>query len=193
MPSAIINVTERLWSAMMRSRHKSAASSLPYSTPAKRLAHADQAAKHVGVVVVRDALHDGRHALKAHAGIDVLGLKRGQRAIFLAVVLGEHAVPVLQEAVAIAARLAVGTAATHLGALIEVDFGARAARAGRPGAPEVIILAQTGDVVFGHAERLQISMVSSSFSNTVKYSLSFGRPSTSVENSKAHAHISRLK
>jgi len=39
----------------------------------------------------------------------------------------------------------------------------------------------------------QISMVSSSFSNTVKYSLSFGRPSTSVENSKAHAHISRLK
>ena len=53
------------------------------------LAHADQTAKHVGVVVVRNALHDGRHALKAHASIDVLGLKRGQRAIFLAVVLGE--------------------------------------------------------------------------------------------------------
>ena len=30
MPSAIMNVTERLWSAMMR-RHRSAASSLPYS------------------------------------------------------------------------------------------------------------------------------------------------------------------
>ena len=59
------------------------------------LAHADQAAKHVGVVVVRDALHDGGHALKAHAGIDVLGLKRCQRAVLLAVVLGEHAVPVL--------------------------------------------------------------------------------------------------
>ena len=86
------------------------------------LAHTDQAAKHVGVVVVRDALHDGRHALKAHAGIDVLGLKRGQHAIFLAVVLGEHAVPVLQEAVAIAARLAVGAAAADLLAHVKVDL-----------------------------------------------------------------------
>ena len=118
------------------------------------LAHADQAAQHVGIVVVRDALHDGGHALKAHAGVDVLGLKRGQRTVLLAVVLGEHAVPILKEAIAIATRLAVGIAATYLGALIEVDLGARAARAGRSGAPEVVILAQTGDMVFGHAERL---------------------------------------
>ena len=39
----------------------------------------------------------------------------------------------------------------------------------------------------------QISIVSSSSSNTVKYSRSAGSPSTSVENSYAHAHISSLK
>ena len=118
------------------------------------LAHADEAAEHVGVVVVGNALHDGGDALEAHAGVDVLGEQRCERAVFLAVELGEHAVPELEVAVAIAAGLAVGAAAADFGTLVEVDLGAGTAGAGGAGAPEVIVLAEARDVVLGNAERL---------------------------------------
>ncbi len=121
---------------------------------AQGFAHGHQAAQHVRVVVVGNALHDGRDALKAHAGIDVLGLQRRQRAVFLTVVLSEHAIPVLKITVAVAAGLAVGAAAANLGALVEVDLGARAARAGGAGAPEVVFLAQLGDMALGNAQAL---------------------------------------
>ena len=120
----------------------------------KALAHSNQAAQHVGVVVVRDALHNGRNALQAHTGIDVLRRQRGKRAVFLAVELGEHAVPVFKEAIAIATRRAVGAAATDFGALVKVNLGARAARAGGAGAPEVVVFAQARDMAVFDAEVL---------------------------------------
>ena len=120
----------------------------------KALAHSNQAAQHVGVIVVRDALHNGCNALQTHAGIDVFRGKRRQRAIFLAVELSEHAVPVLKEAVAIATRGAVGAAAANLRTLIEVDLGARAARAGGASAPEVVIFAQARNMAVFDAEVL---------------------------------------
>ena len=118
------------------------------------LAHGNQAAQHVSLVVGLDALHDGSRALEAEAGVDVLGGQRRERAVFLAVELGEHAVPILEETVAITTRSTVRLAAAELGTLVVVKLGARTARAGRAGAPEVVVLAQTRDVVFGDAERL---------------------------------------
>ena len=71
----------------------------------------------------------------------------------MAIELREHEVPELQEAIAVAAGGTIGLAAAHLFALIEIDLGAGAARAGRSGRPEIIVLAQTGDVIFRHAKR----------------------------------------
>ena len=110
------------------------------------LAHADEAAQDVCVEVGGHALQDGGGALQAHAGVDVLLLKRHQGAVLLAVVLGEDAVPVLQEAVAVAAGGAVGVAAADFLALVVVELGAGAAGAGGAGAPEVVVFAQAGDM-----------------------------------------------
>ena len=118
------------------------------------LPHGHEAPEHVGLIVVGDALHDGGDALQAHARVDVLLGQGLQGAILLAIELGEHAVPVLQEPVAVAAGLAVGTAAAHLGALVEVQLRAGTAGAGGAGAPEVVVLPQTGDVALGHAQAL---------------------------------------
>ena len=74
-------------------------------------------------------------------------------AVLLAVVLGEHEVPELKEAVAVAAGLAVGATATDLLAHVKVDLGARTAGAGGASGPEVVVLAQAGDVVLGNAQR----------------------------------------
>lgn len=120
----------------------------------KALAHGNQAAQHVGVVVVRDALHNGHDALQAHAGVNVLRRQRSKRAVFLAIELSEHAVPVLEEAIAIATRRAVGAAATDFGALVKVNLRARAARAGGAGAPEVVIFTQARDMAVFNAEAL---------------------------------------
>ena len=103
------------------------------------LAHSHQAAQDVGVEVGLYALHDGRDALQAHTGVDVFLLQRVHRAVFVAVELGKHEVPVLEEAVAVAARLAIGAAAAHLRALVVVHLGARAARAGGTCNPEVVV------------------------------------------------------
>ncbi len=74
-------------------------------------------------------------------------------AVLLTVVLGKDEVPELKEAVAVAARLAVGAAAADLLAHVKVDFGARTAGAGGASGPEVVVLAQAGDVVLGNAQR----------------------------------------
>ena len=73
-------------------------------------------------------------------------------AVLLTVVLSEHEVPELKEAVAVAARLAVGTAAADLLAHVKVDLGARTTGAGGASGPEVVVLAQTGDVILGNAQ-----------------------------------------
>ena len=61
-----------------------------------------------------------------------------RRAVGAAVVLHEDEVPVLEEAVARAAGRAVRAVAAVLDAAVEVQLGAGAARARRPGGPEVV-------------------------------------------------------
>ena len=117
------------------------------------LADTHETAQHVGFVVGLNALQNGRGALEAQARVDVLRGKRGQRAVFLPVVLGEHAVPVLQEPVAVASGRAHRTAAAELGALVVVQLGARATRTRGTRAPEVVVFTQAADMALGNAER----------------------------------------
>ena len=117
------------------------------------LAQLDEMLHQIAVVISGLVLHDGGHALQAHARIEVTVRQLRHGAVLLAVVLGKHEVPELQEAVAVAAGLAVGAAAADLLAHVKVDLGAGAAGAGRAGGPEVVVLAQAGDVVLGNAQR----------------------------------------
>ena len=117
------------------------------------LAQLDEVLHQIAVVVGGLVLHDGGHALQAHARIEVAVRQLRHGAVLLAVVLGKHEVPELKEAVAVAAGLAVGAAATDLLAHVKVDLGAGTAGAGGAGGPEVVVLAQAGDVVLGNAQR----------------------------------------
>ena len=117
------------------------------------LAQLDEMLHQIAVVIGGLVLHDSGHALQAHARIEVAVRQLRHGAVLLAVVLGKHEVPELKEAVAVAAGLAVGAAATDLLAHVKVDLGARTAGAGGAGGPEVVVLAQAGDVVLGNAQR----------------------------------------
>ena len=116
------------------------------------LAQLDEALHDVTVEEGALVLHDGGHALEAHAGIEVAVGQLGHGAVLLAIELREHEVPELQEAIAIAAGGAVGAAAADLLAEVEVNLGAGAAGTGGAGSPEVVVLAEAGDVVLGNAE-----------------------------------------
>ena len=117
------------------------------------LAQLDEVLHQIAVVVGGLVLHDGGHALQAHARIEVAVRQLRHGAVLLAVVLGKHEVPELQEAVAVAAGLAVGATAADLLAHVKVDLGARTAGAGGASGPEVVVLAQARDVVLGNAQR----------------------------------------
>ena len=100
---------------------------------------------------VVDALHDAGKPFEPHAGIDVFMRKLGVVAVTVVIELGEHVVPDLHIAVAVAAGTAVGTAAAVFFAAVEVDFGAGAAGA-LSVLPEVVLLAEAHDVVLAHAD-----------------------------------------
>ena len=112
----------------------------------------DEALHNVAIEEGALMLHDGSHALQAHAGIQIAMGQLGHGAVLLAVELGKDQVPELEETVAIAAGGAIRATAANLFTQIEIDLGARAARAGGSGCPEVVVLAQTGDVVGGNAK-----------------------------------------
>ena len=81
-------------------------------------------------------------------------LGRGQRLerpVVEHVVLHEHEVPELDEAVAVAVGPAVGPAAAELGAAVVVELGARPARPDRAGLPEVVA-AEPQDPLRRHAD-----------------------------------------
>ena len=116
------------------------------------LTELDEVLHQIAVVVGGLMLHDGGHALQAHTRIEVAMRQLRHGAVLLAVVLGKDEVPELQEAVAVAARLAVGAAAADLLAHIKVDLRARTAGAGGASGPEVVVLAQARDVILGNAQ-----------------------------------------
>ena len=109
-------------------------------------------AKDVGLEVRRDALEDRGDALESHTGVDARLGQRVQGAVFGAVVLHEHEVPVLQIAVAVAADGAVRAVAPEFGTLVVVELGARPARTGRPRRPEVVLGAHAHDALLREAD-----------------------------------------
>ena len=93
------------------------------------------------------ALNDGGDALEAHAGIDMLGGQRRETCRRVRVELDEDQVPDLD---------ALGTAFVHERAFgvalrreVDVDFGARTARAGFAHHPEIVFFVAVDDVDFG--------------------------------------------
>ena len=94
-------------------------------------------------------LHDSCNTLKTHAGIDVTMRKLRQRAIFLTVKLSENKVPELKVAVTIISR----RFSLKLRALIKVNLRARTTRTSWTSCPEVVLLTQTGNVIFCYAKR----------------------------------------
>ena len=83
-------------------------------------------------------LNDGGHALEAHAGIHMFGGQWREGAVFVGVVLNENEVPNFYALAAVGVyKAAFGIA---LGSEVNVQFAARAARAGVAHHPEVILL-----------------------------------------------------
>ena len=122
--------------------------------PCQALPYRDEAAQDICLVVGLHALHDGGDALQAHARVDVLLRQLLQGAVFLAVILGKNAVPVLQEAIAITAGGAIRATATEFRTLVIVELRARPTGTGGSSAPKVIIFAQLGDMAFWHSQGL---------------------------------------
>jgi hypothetical protein len=106
----------------------------------------------IGLEDRRHALLDEGHAVEAQARVDVLGRQRGERADRILVVLHEDEVPVLQEALVVAAGKIVLLA--PLDAAVEVQLAARPARPGRARRPEVLRARQLDDPAARDADRL---------------------------------------
>ena len=112
----------------------------------------DQRHEEVVVEDVGDALGDHGDALDAHARVDAGLGQRRERTLLVHLVLHEHKVPVLEEAIAVAARGAVGVVAAHLGAEVVVELGAGPARPGGPGgSPEVVLAPEPDDALVAEA------------------------------------------
>ena len=105
--------------------------------------------EHVGVVVRRLALHHTHQALEAHAGIDDFVGQSLERTVGLAVVLHEDEVPNLDnEGVVFVHQLCTGHGGfLGIGAVVDVDFRARAAGTCVAHLPEVVVLVAVDDVV----------------------------------------------
>ncbi len=104
----------------------------------------DQRFEEIDVVIVVDALQDGRNPLQTHAGINGGLGEIFARAIGLLVELHENEVPDFDEPVAILIR-AAGRASGNAFAMIIEDFGTRAARTGVTHGPEIVRCADPDD------------------------------------------------
>ncbi len=120
--------------------------------PAGELARLVDERKHqVGLPQRVDALQHGEDTLESGPGVDRRVGQRRQRARVVAVVLHEHEVPELEEAVALGVDggTAVGS---ELRPAIEVDLAAWSARPGLAGLPEVVGVAHPLDPLQRHAD-----------------------------------------
>ena len=124
---------------------------LAVGAPGQLLAQRDQRQELVGLEDRLRALLDQRHAVEPEAGVDVLLRQRGQLPRGVQIELHEDEVPVLQEALVVAAGQVVGLA--PLQPAIEVELRAGAARAGRTRLPEVLRARARHDPLVRHADR----------------------------------------
>ena len=110
-------------------------------------------AEEIGLEHGAHALHQRRHALEPHARVD----RRTRQGQTLSgrdlLILHEHEVPELDEAVAVLIG-ASGRAAGEFLALIVEDFRTGAARAGLAHAPEIVVRRDADDLVVGESRDL---------------------------------------
>ncbi len=131
------NVVAREWSARIRSARSSSV------RLGELAAERHQRRELVGLEDRRRVLLDERHAVEAEPGVDVLRRQRREPVHRVLVVLHEHEVPVLEEALGVVAGAVV--LAAPLGTAVEVELAARPAGAGRAGLPEVVLAAEEDD------------------------------------------------
>jgi hypothetical protein len=123
---------------------------LAVAGPRQLLGLADDGFEQVGLVHRVGVLEHHGDPLQAHAGVDVLlGQLADDVEVLVPDVLHEHQVPDLEVAVGLAGRAAVGAKG---GAAVVVDLRARAAGAGHPHRPVVLLHAQALDALGGHAD-----------------------------------------
>ena len=108
------------------------------------------ALEQIDLVIVVGALQDGGDALKPHAGVD-----RGLRQVDALVrrellVLHEHEIPDLDEAVAFGVG-AAGRTALHARAVVVEDLRGRTARAKLAHRPEIVGARDADDLLVGEA------------------------------------------
>ena len=125
----------------------------------------EQVLEQVDFVVAVNMLHDGGHALQAHAGIDGRLRQWIHIALFVAVELHKYAVPNFNPAVAVFFRAARNAAPDFFAVVVE-NFGARAARAGVAHLPEVVgcvfrtfVVADADDAFGRHTDFVQPDVV----------------------------------
>ena len=109
---------------------------LAVATPGELLTERDQRRELVGLEHRGLVLEDRRHPVEPQPGVDVLRRQRRQHALGVLVELHEHQVPVLEEALVLAAGKVVR--APQLDATVEVQLRAGAAGPRRADLPEVL-------------------------------------------------------
>ncbi len=124
---------------------------LAVAAPRQLLPELDQRPEVVGLVDRRHVLQDRRHAVEPETGVDVLLGQLGQRAVLVQVVLHEHEVPELEEALRVVARQVLLPAEVE--AAVEVELRAGAAGAGRPELPEVVLATEQHDALVRDPDR----------------------------------------
>ena len=118
------------------------------SAPGCLLGPGDERPEAIGLEDRLLALQDGGQALEPRPGVDVLRGQGAERPVCRAVVLHEHEVPILQEAVRAGDRSALGA---ESGSAVEVQLGVGAARPGGARLPEVVLLPQALNAIPGDA------------------------------------------
>ena len=114
------------------------------------LAGGNQRPERVGIIIVVHALQHGGDALQAHAGIDAGPRQIEPRFAVHLLILHEHQVPDLDEAVTVLVR-AAGRSAGNMIAVIPEDFRAGATGAGIAHRPEIVVGGDADDLVIGQA------------------------------------------
>ena len=103
--------------------------------------------KDVRLVIAVFLLHHGGQALKSRAGIHAGPGQFFQRAVRLAVELGEDQIPELHAALVVEGRR---FRQSEISRQVDMDLGAGSAGTRVPHFPEVVLLAQTDDLFRGH-------------------------------------------
>jgi len=104
--------------------------------------------KEIAIKVCTYPLDGGCDTLKPHTGVDTRAGEGFENTALVTIVLHEDQVPELKVPVTIAAHAAIRPSTAYLRALVEDDLRARAAGAGIPHGPEVVLFSQAHDAFF---------------------------------------------